>query len=251
MPKKYPWLFSVVLLLSLTVEAANIDHQIDAAKARLQNGVDSQQQEVLRASLYDFQLLLSDASPKNRWLINHYIGLNHHRLGLYYHQVINNKKNAKWHYQKGLEALQRSVKQYPFAESYALLSDINGNLIPLSGWWSTIVLGMRSGEYMKKALKMAPNSPRVWLLSGIGKIYTPKIYGGGLKPALQDLLKSIRLFETKPGPNSPLPDWGYDEAYLWKGIVLKKMNRQREAQTAFKKAILINPKNVQASSMVR
>ncbi|HEC84427.1 MAG: hypothetical protein DRR08_17005 [Candidatus Parabeggiatoa sp. nov. 2] len=250
--KKFHLYIFMTLLFSCAVNAADFS-QLEAAKAQLQEGVDTQKERVLLSSLRAFKRLRREYPSHLKWLLNHYIGLNYYRLGTYYHHVANNEEWAEESYQKGLKALKRSANQHPFAETDALISAINGNLIPLSWWWSKISLGMKSGDYIEKARKAGPQNPRVWLLSGIGRIFTPKTYGGGAEPALRDLNKSIRLFENQ-GANLgeiPLPSWGIDEAYYWQGIVFQKLGRDREALAAFRKARRINPRNARAASKLK
>jgi len=243
-------LYFIGLLLSCTVNAVDFS-QLEATKARLQEGIDTQQEKVLLSSLEAFQRQLQGYPSHLKWLVNHYIGFNYYQLGTYYQYVANNQEWAKEYYQKGLAVLKKSANQHPFAETDALISAIYGNLIPLSWWWNKIPFGIKSGDYIEKARKTGPQNPRVWLLSGIGRIFTPETYGGGALPALRDLVKSIGLFEKNPGGGLnreiPLPSWGYDEAYYWKGIVLRKLGHEAKAQAAFREAIKINPRNARAA----
>lgn len=248
--KKFHLYFFITLLFSCAVNAS--DFGLYALKLQLQKAVDTQQPRELLSSLRAFQRLRMESPSRLNWLVDHYIGLNHYRLATYYHHIANNDESAKKFYQEGLEALKKSANQQQFAETYALISAINGNLIPLSWWWSKISLGIKSGDHIEKARKAGPQNPRVWLLSGIGRIFTPETYGGGNEPALRDLNKSIKLFENQGDSLTEiLPSWGKDEAYYWKGIVLQKLGREREAQAFFQKAIMINPKNALALSKIK
>lgn len=242
-------LYFIALLLSCTVNAADFS-QLKEAKKQLQKGIDTQQEEVLLSSLEMFQEQLRGSPVHPEWLVNHYIGFNYYQLGTYYQYVADNQERAKEYYQEGLAALKKSANQHPFAETDALISAIYGNLIPLSWWWNKISFGINSGDYIEKARKAGPKNPRVWLLSGIGRIFTPETYGGGARPALKDLLKSIKLFEKNPGDGPgdglngeiPLPSWGYDEAYYWQGIVSRKLGDEENAQKAFREALGIKRK---------
>jgi Flp pilus assembly protein TadD len=53
--------------------------------------------------------------------------------------------------------------------------------------------------------------------------------GGGVDVALKDFDKAISL-------DAKLPD-----AYLWKGVALRKANRNREARQALERAAQLNP----------
>ena len=56
--------------------------------------------------------------------------------------------------------------------------------------------------------------------------------GGGLDIALKDFDKALSL------------DPKLSEAYLWKGVTLRKANRNSEARQALQKALEINPQRM-------
>jgi tetratricopeptide (TPR) repeat protein len=63
----------------------------------------------------------------------------------------------------------------------------------------------------------------------VGNFYLPASMGGGLDIALKD-------FDTAISINPKL-----DEAYLWKGVTLRKSNKDAEARQAFEEALKLNP----------
>jgi Flp pilus assembly protein TadD len=63
----------------------------------------------------------------------------------------------------------------------------------------------------------------------VGNYYLPSAMGGGIDPALQDLDHAIAL------------DPKLAEAYLWKGIALRKANRETEAHDALQHAVQLDP----------
>jgi len=133
------------------------------------------------------------------------------------------------------DALVQSVAALPIAESQALLSAVIGQKIgnnPIRG----MLLGPKSDEWMGKAMRTAPANPRVWLLRGIGAIFKPGMFGGGLDKAESDLRKAIELFATdRPVP--PAPAWGRAEAWIWLGQTLQRADRPGEAQKAYETAL--------------
>jgi len=56
--------------------------------------------------------------------------------------------------------------------------------------------------------------------------------GGGLDIALKDFDKALAL------------DPKLTEAYIWKGVTLRKANRNAEARQAFEKALALNPQRL-------
>jgi tetratricopeptide (TPR) repeat protein len=136
--------------------------------------------------------------------------------------------------------LERSAAKLPLAETYALRSSVLGQLInnPLRG----MTLGPRSSSAMDRALELAPRNPRVWLLRGIGAMFTPAMFGGGVDKAEEYLRKAIALFaDDRPAP--PLPAWGHAEAYVWLGQALHRQKRIDDARAAYAKALELQPEN--------
>jgi tetratricopeptide (TPR) repeat protein len=125
------------------------------------------------------------------------------------------------------------------AESYALLSSVIGQQIgsnPLKG----MTLGPRSSNAMDKALELGPRNPRVWLLRGIGAMFTPKLFGGGSDKAIEYLQRAIPLFDQDQ-PEKPAPSWGRAEAWVWLGQALAKEERFGDAREAYLKALELEP----------
>jgi len=147
------------------------------------------------------------------------------------------------------EALERSAKALPWAETYALRASVTGQMIgvgnPMSGMW----LGPRADGFMEKALELGPNNPRVWMLKGVGNIFKPKMFGGGADKAEKELLKAIELFANdRPAP--PAPKWGYAEAYAWLGQAYAAQDKLSEARTAYQKVLELDPGNGWVTSVL-
>lgn len=137
-------------------------------------------------------------------------------------------------------ALERSAALEPMPETHALYSGALGQQIGFSPLILGIRLGPRSGEAMDRALELGPNNPRVWLLRGIGAMFTPGMFGGGLDKAEEYLEHAIDLFpEDRPAP--PAPAWGYADAYAWLGQVHQTNGELEAARTAYETALRIEP----------
>lgn len=137
------------------------------------------------------------------------------------------------------DLLERSTKIRPMAETYALISSVDGLLIA-QDQSRAMELGIASGQALGQAMGMGPNNPRVWLIRGLGSMYTPPEYGGGLKQAEQQIRKAIELFKTdspKPGE----PSWGKAEAHIWLGQVYEQMHEKEKANAEYKAALEIEP----------
>lgn len=137
------------------------------------------------------------------------------------------------------KVLEQSLAIKPLPETHALLSSVLGRSISFHPW-KAITLGPESGSQMRAAVALGPDNPRVWLLRGIGAVYTPSQFGGGLSEAEKHLKKAAELFETDH-PVPPAPSWGRAEVYAWIGQVYQKQNKTTEATTAYNKALEIDP----------
>jgi tetratricopeptide (TPR) repeat protein len=135
--------------------------------------------------------------------------------------------------------LERSLEIKPMAETNALLSSVIGRQIALHPW-KAMILGPQSGSAMTNAVALGPNNPRVWLLRGIGAMFTPKAFGGGLDNSESYLKNAAQLF-ANDHPAAPAPAWGRAEVYAWLGQVYQKQNRNAEAIAAYNRALEIDP----------
>jgi len=135
--------------------------------------------------------------------------------------------------------LEQSLAIRPMAETHALLSSVLGRSIgfhPIQA----MVLGPESGSQMTAAISLGPDNPRVWLLRGIGAMYTPSQFGGGVAIAEKHLKKAAELFQTDH-PAPPAPSWGRAEVYAWLGQIYQKQDKPADAVTAYNKALEIDP----------
>jgi tetratricopeptide (TPR) repeat protein len=137
--------------------------------------------------------------------------------------------------------LEQSASKLQLPETYALRSSVLGQLIgsnPLRG----MTLGPRSSSAMDRAIELGPRNPRVWMLRGVGAMFTPAMFGGGVEKAEEYLRKAIAFF-ADDRPAVPLPAWGHAEAYAWLGQALHKQKRIDDARAAYAKALELQPDN--------
>ena len=142
-------------------------------------------------------------------------------------------------FQRAQAIFEKSLKLRPLAETHALMSSIDGQLIqvdPSRG----MELGMASSASTNAALSMAPNNPRVWMIRGISAIYTPAEYGGGIKIAQEQLQHAVELFD-KDAPKPGEPAWGKAEVHVWLGQVYEKMNDKAKAAAEYQAALAVAP----------
>ncbi len=71
-----------------------------------------------------------------------------------------------------------------------------------------MVYGPAAAEALATAKKLNPENPRVYLLEGEDKFYTPEAYGGSKSEAKELFQEALKKFETFKPENSVYPSWG-------------------------------------------
>lgn len=139
--------------------------------------------------------------------------------------------------------LEQATAKSPTADALALRSGVIGLMIGSSGNpMSGMTIGPKAAGLLDRAKEMEPRNPRVWLVSGMSAMFTPKMFGGGTDKAEQDFRKALTYFETDQ-PAAPSPSWGRADAYIWLGQALHKNDKNDEARAAYQKALELQPKN--------
>jgi tetratricopeptide (TPR) repeat protein len=197
---------------------------------------------------YDKQVLIEALDQLNSWTndekwqgpVLYYKAYIHYRLSTLFEDEIEQDQDelieqaADW-----LKlALSVSEDQYK-ADMYALLSSCYGILI--GGPFSAMNYGPKAQEAMDKAKQFGPANPRVYLLDGIGKMYTPAMFGGGLERAERLFQQSQMYFEQERDADAPLIAWGQAEIFVWIGRLREQKGEYQRAQAAYQRALSIVP----------
>jgi tetratricopeptide (TPR) repeat protein len=179
-------------------------------------------------------------TEQEKWLVNYYLAYCDYRLYIYEMQM-ENSKEAKAYINDGIDKLNRVLEENEnFGEAYALMASFYGgkiSLFPLSGMWN----GPKSGKFMAEAYNYSSSSPRVHLLDGISKFYTPEKWGGGIAAATLSIEKAIELYGEQEA--DAIPAWGKTDAYTWMGNIESKKGNKAAARKYYKKALAIEPEN--------
>ncbi len=102
----------------------------------------------------------------------------------------------------------------------------------------TLKYGQCARDEIDKAIQLDNKLALAYVTRGVGNYYLPSAMGGGVDLALKDFDRAISL-----NPNLP-------EAYLWKGIALRKANRDAEARKAFERALQLDPNRLWAKEQL-
>jgi tetratricopeptide (TPR) repeat protein len=143
---------------------------------------------------------------------------------------LRDKKKSESYAQAGIDPAQKAVAANGGnAEYHRLLGQICGQVIPANPIFGALKYGQCARDEIAKALQMDSKLAMAYVSRGVGNYYLPASMGGGVDVALKDFDKAISL-------DAKLPD-----AYLWKGVALRKANRNREARQALERAAQLNP----------
>jgi tetratricopeptide (TPR) repeat protein len=180
----------------------------------------------------------------NDGLILHYEGFALYREGT---MLTGRGTDATDLYQRAQIVLEKSLKLHPLAETHAIISSIDGQLIAKDPS-RAMELGMAASSAIASASALGRDNPRIWLFRGLNAIYTPAEYGGGLPLAKEQIEKSIELF-AKDAPKPGEPSWGKAEAHVWLGQVYQRLNDNARAAAEYKAALEIEPGFAWAKSL--
>jgi len=151
---------------------------------------------------------------------------------------LRDKNAAKTAAESGIRAAEKAVALTPgSAEYHRILGTLCGQVIPANP-----LAGLKYGrcalDEVNKAVELDPKSSLAYVSRAVGNYYLPPSFGGGPDIALKDIDKALQL------DNKDADTW------LWRGIILRKMNRNAEARQALQKSVDLNPSRVWAKQQL-
>lgn len=153
--------------------------------------------------------------------------------GGYYLDIKDDKEKGKEYFELALASVEKSIElKKDFSDSYRVAADIYGWLIdlkfaPLYG----AIYGSRAEKLLKKAIKYDSNNPEVYLAEGRKYFFTPVLFGGSKKKAIESFKQAIEICPT------------YYLSYIWLGQVYLQKGMIGEAEESYKKAIELEPRS--------
>lgn len=152
---------------------------------------------------------------------------------------LRDKKKAENYAVAGLEPAKKAVAaNQANAEYHRLLGALCGQVIPASPILGALSYGSCARDEIAKAISLDHNLALAYVSRGVGNLYLPSQMGGGVELALKDIDQSISLDPTLA------------DAYIWKGIMLRKANRNAEARQALSEALKLDPNRVWAKQQL-
>ena len=150
-----------------------------------------------------------------------------------------NDKAADKILKRGQATLEALVEKTPdSAEAWALLSTTLGMRIGIRPMTRGMTMGRRADKAIDTALALEPDNPRVLLISAIGKLNKPSMFGGDKEAAMQELDAAINTVAVH---GTGRYAWGGVDAYVWRGIALKRAGENAAAVADFDRALAVVP----------
>ncbi|WP_299774487.1 hypothetical protein [uncultured Pseudoteredinibacter sp.] len=143
-----------------------------------------------------------------------------------------------------MEGLTAEEPENP--EAWALLGHIYGTKIgfnPMKGMY----YGPKAGKSIAKAKELAPENPRVNLVSGVSDYFTPTLFGGSKTTAIKSLSSAINQYADDSDSGY---HWGLAEAYVWRGLAQMELGESNKALNDWRAAVAIQPNFYWASTLI-
>jgi tetratricopeptide (TPR) repeat protein len=135
------------------------------------------------------------------------------------------------------------------AEALALQSACLAVQSRLDPWRSPLAAPLSLAR-IDKALKLAPDNPRVLLLGAEGAADRPRFFGGDDQEAFALLKRAVDAFEEQPRRAQGVPDWGAADAFT--GLARDYLTRGDAiaARNVLERALLVAPDFGQARQLM-
>jgi tetratricopeptide (TPR) repeat protein len=106
---------------------------------------------------------------------------------------------------------------------------------------SAVSLSPKISGLLEDAENSNPSNPRPYLIIGMMKYNTPKMYGGSYEIAAENFRKAVSIYEKQDTTFTLMPSWGYLEALTWLGRSLDQFGNNESAKFLYQKVLSIQP----------
>jgi tetratricopeptide (TPR) repeat protein len=152
---------------------------------------------------------------------------------------LRDKRKSESYAVAGLDAAKKAVAEKSSdAEYHRLLGALCGQVIPANPIMGALSYGSCARDEINKAISLDRHLALAYVTRAIGNFYLPAQMGGGIDLALKDIDEAISL-----DPKS-------SDAYMWKGVILRKANRNNDARQAFSDALRLDPDRLWAKQQL-
>ena len=151
-------------------------------------------------------------AEKNQWLPFYYAALcNISKANMYYSKKELDKIDPLMDIAEPLLKKAEELEK-DNSEIFCLKKMFNTGKMMADPMSRYMVYGAAASEALEEAKRLNPENPRVFLLEGIDKFYTPEQFGGSKTEAKQLFEDAIKKFEVFKPASSIHPVWGLGQA---------------------------------------
>lgn len=178
---------------------------------------------------------------------SYYAALAAYRLAL----LARSDEARAWPYaQRCVDGLNRTlILDTLSAEALALQSAclaLQSNLDP----WRSPLAAPLSLARIDKALRIAPDNPRVLLLGALGARDRPSLFGGDRQQAFALMQRAVSSFERQSAAQRTLPGWGAADAFTDLAQDYLRLGNALAARNVLERALLVAPDFTQARHLM-
>ena len=141
------------------------------------------------------------------------------------------KPAVKEHAEAAIKALEEAVKLNPQnSDGHYLLAEAYCLKLALGNPIDAFRLAPKVFSNYEQAVKLDPKNAGAYLSWGAyGRLNAPQAFGGGPKPAIEQIEKALALNSQNA------------EAHYWLGVCYKRLNNEAKAKECWQKALALNP----------
>jgi tetratricopeptide (TPR) repeat protein len=150
------------------------------------------------------------------------------------------KPAVKEHAEAAIKALEEAVKLSPKnSDAHYLLSEAYCLKLALGNPIDAFRLAPKVFSHYEQAVKLDPNNTKAYISWGAyGRLNAPQAFGGGPKPAIEQIEKALSL-----NPQDA-------EAHYWLGVCHQRLNNGDKAKNCWQKALELNPSHQRAKELL-
>ena len=185
--------------------------------------------------------------PKDEEWRSYYSALLAYRLAL----LAKNDESRAWPYtQRCVQALNHALAlDNVSAEALALQSACLALQSHLDAWRSPFAAPL-SRARIAKALKLAPDNPRVLLLGARAASDRPPLFGGDSRQGFDLLQRAVSAFERQHARAPSLPAWGAADAFTDLAHDYLTQGDAVAARNVLERALLVSPHFAEARQLM-
>lgn len=208
------------------------------------------QQDVAGLEALDGTLTAAGAASGNgkdaAWR-SYYGALLAYRLAL----LAQNDETRAWPFtQQCVDRLNRTlVLDTGSAEALALQAACLALQSAIDPWRSPLAAPLSLAR-IDKALKLAPDNPRVLLLGAVAARDRPQLFGGDTQQAFRLMQRSVAEFERQGAVAQGPPGWGAADAFTWLAQDYLARGDALAARNVLERALLLAPDSAQARRLM-